>query len=112
VVVCATTSSGSIVKVAEGSFAVDEAGVKIILAELRKVPFGARRAERGVAIQRIEHTSVLAALGLAEGDELRSVNGYGFDNLVDAYVALRSTMRLEIGGTRNGKPLDLVIRVR
>ena len=73
------------------------------IAKMRMVP-----ADGGMQLQRIASDSVLAAVGVTEGDIIKAVNGVRITNMGDVANAVNSMMsgtRFDVSVTRGGKPL-------
>lgn len=69
----------------------------------------------GVKLFGIRRTSVLARLGLENGDVLRTINGYDMsspDKALEAYTRLRSSDRLTVSVQRRGTPMTLDFNIR
>ena len=80
------------------------------IAKMRMVP-----ADGGMQLQRIASDSVLAAVGVTEGDIIKAVNGVRITNMGDVANAVNSMMsgtRFDVSVTRGGKPLDLKYLVK
>jgi hypothetical protein len=68
----------------------------------------------GLRLIGVRPGSPAAALGLANRDVLQSINGTKIEsanNLLDLYAQLDKLSTVELGGTRNSKPLTLVLRL-
>lgn len=80
------------------------------IAKMRMVP-----ADGGMQLQRIAPDSVLAVVGVAEGDIIKAVNGVNITNMGDVANAVNSMMsgtRFDVSVTRGGKPIDLKYLVK
>jgi hypothetical protein len=69
----------------------------------------------GLRLIGVRPGSPAAALGLANRDVLTTINGTKIEsanNLLDLYAQLDKLSTVELGGTRDGKPLTLVLRLR
>ena len=70
---------------------------------------------RGVRVWAGRDDSILALLGLQNGDRLEAVNGYEFtssSNLLRAYADLRHESDFELRFQRNGRTIRHIYRVR
>lgn len=69
----------------------------------------------GFALRRFRPNSPLALLGAQRGDIIHSVNGAqltSIDQALGAYQKLRTSDDLTFSITRNGKPMDISVRIR
>ena len=70
----------------------------------------------GVKVYGIKAGSVLAMLGIENGDRLETLNGFEMSNpekMLEAYARLRSGAdKLQIHLTRNGKPINVDYTIR
>lgn len=85
-----------------------------LLRAARVIPHEEDGAIVGVKVYGVRRSSWLHAVGILNGDLVRSINGHRFtdpDSALDAYTRLRraDTYRVEL--TRRGQPLTLHIRV-
>jgi hypothetical protein len=68
----------------------------------------------GVKLSGIRRTSLLAKLGLQNGDLLRSINGYGLttpDDALNAYSKLRNASRLSLAIARHERAITLAYSI-
>jgi len=83
--------------------------------ELRKIRFRPASAGYGLQVEWITDYSVLAQLGVQEGDVIRAINGIVFHNAMDVVNSLHSLMESDqfvIEVTRSGAPALLQYVVR
>jgi general secretion pathway protein C len=69
----------------------------------------------GLRIESLRPDSPLAALGVASGDRLESVNGFHLGSpteILEAYAKLRVADRLRLAVTRQGRPVTLEYNVK
>lgn len=104
------------------AFAIDRGALERILdaqTELMRVPLvPEKQGDRviGVRLLRVKPGSALAALGLASGDVLQTVNGFETSDpqkILELYAHLRSgtTSELSLHVVRGGKPMNLDYKV-
>jgi general secretion pathway protein C len=111
-----------IAKVGPNEYVIERSAVDRILeaqAELMKQRIvQEKEGDRvvGVKISGIKAGSVLAMLGIENGDRLETLNGFEMSNpekMLEAYARLRSGAdKLQIHLTRNGKPLNVDYTIR
>lgn len=111
-----------IVKTGPNEYAIDRSAVDRILeaqGELMKQRIVQdKEGDRvvGVKIFGIKPGSVLAMLGIENGDRLETLNGYDMSNpekMLEAYARLRTGAdRLQIRLTRAGKPINVDYTIR
>ena len=80
------------------------------LAKVRMLP-----TENGMQLARLSENSILAKVGVAQGDVVSAVNGVQIMNVGDAANALNSMMngtRFDVTVIRDGKPLELRYQVK
>ncbi|HVV85254.1 MAG TPA: type II secretion system protein GspC [Kofleriaceae bacterium] len=68
----------------------------------------------GFKLYAIRPGGAYARIGLVNGDIVVSLNGLGLDNLdraLDAYTALRTATRVDVGILRRGKPMTLTVTI-
>ena len=109
-------------KVGPNEYVIDRSAVDRILeaqAELMKQRIvQEKEGDRvvGVKISGIKPGSVLAMLGIENGDRLETLNGFEMSNpekMLEAYARLRSGAdKLQIHLTRNGKPINVDYTIR
>lgn len=111
-----------ITKVDDTHVAITRAAVDGLLAD----PVGVARSARvvpsirngdpdGFKVYAIRPGSVLAALGLQNGDTIHGVNGEALssaDRALEIYAKVRVASRLEVELTRRGRPVTLTIDIR
>jgi hypothetical protein len=86
-----------------------------LMAGVRVVPYQVDDRPVGFRLYGIRSGSALAALGLVNGDVVRSVNGMPLaepDSALEAYSKLRSADYWDFGLTRRGRPARLVVLIR
>jgi len=85
------------------------------MGEFDKVRLRPAENGQGLQIQWINRDSILAQLGVQEGDVIRAINGIAFSNVMDIINALDSLMtsdQFTVGMMRNGAPISLQYLVR
>ena len=110
-----------IVKRGPGEYAIDRPTVDRILEaqqelmKARVIPEKEGDRIVGMTLSGIKTGSVLALLGLENGDRLESINGFEVsdpEKMLEAYVRLRLADRLTVHLTRRGKPTNLDYTIR
>jgi len=111
-----------IAKVGPNEYVIERSAVDRILeaqAELMKQRIvQEKEGDRvvGVRVFGIKSGSVLAMLGIENGDRLETLNGFEMSNpekMLEAYARLRSGAdKLQIHLTRNGKPINVDYTIR
>ncbi len=105
-----------IVRTGPGELTIDRPTVNRILeaqAELMKARIAPEKdGDRilGMKVTGIKPGSVLAQIGIENGDRLESVNGYEMSDpqrMLEAYARLRIADRLELRVSRGGKPAEI-----
>lgn len=69
----------------------------------------------GFKLYALRSTSMLAALGFANGDTIHRINGASLDSMdraLEVYTKLRDATRLDVELTRRGQPTTLTIEIR
>lgn len=82
------------------------------LAKVRMVP---TPDMSGMKLERLASDSVLARVGVAQGDVISAINGVSITNVADASNALNSLMagtRFDVTVLRGGKPVELRYQVK
>jgi type II secretion system protein C len=112
----------SIQNISDTEKVVDRAAVDKVLSDPTKFIRSVRvRPQKengkvvGFALRRFQPNSPLALLGAQRGDIIHSVNGVDLtsvDQALNAYQSLRSSNDLTFSITRNGKPMDIHIKVQ
>ena len=96
------------------SFDVPSAGTYLAGIDMNECPRDV--CVVGVKISGIKSGSVLAMLGIENGDRLETLNGFEMSNpekMLEAYARLRSGAdKLQIHLTRNGKPVNVDYTIR
>ncbi len=102
-------------------FVVTRRGADAILANMRIVAHSVHVNPElkggdaiGFRIVGMKTTSVLARLGLREGDVVQSLNGRDIstpDKALEAYAKLRSSRHLQVHLTRDGKSLPIDVKI-
>ena len=113
--------AASIRKLDAGHAEIPRAAVDEILANPMAFGRGARvlpSAKGGVAngfkIYAVKPGSIFARVGLTNGDTLTAIDGHPLDTVdraLEAYSALRTANRIELGVIRRGTPFTLVITI-
>jgi general secretion pathway protein C len=109
-------------KISDTEFTVDRSAVEMIMerqAELmgrtRLIPVKEGSKTAGFRFQRIPKDSLLGTLGLRNGDEVRTLNGYELGDpqrALEAYARLRNTDRLALVVRRGGKDMTIDFNIR
>ncbi|HTL33499.1 MAG TPA: type II secretion system protein GspC [Kofleriaceae bacterium] len=109
-------------KIDDNNYEIDKSLVDKILANPMGVAKGARVVPAvkngqpdGFKLYAIRPSSVYAKLGLANGDNLQSINGFELnsaDAALNAYTKLREATSLELNVTRRGKQMTLKYQIR
>ena len=117
----AEKSAARIRKLDAGHAEIPRAAVDEILANPMAFGRGARvlpSAKGGVAngfkIYAVKPGSIFARVGLTNGDTLTAIDGHPLDTVdraLEAYSALRTANRIELGVIRRGTPFTLVITI-
>ncbi len=90
------------------------AGPAQLIGAARIMPSIADGQPVGFKLYAMRPGSPLAALGLANGDTLRAINGIALtspDRALEAYTRLRAADRLTLELTRRGQPLTLTYQI-
>ena len=69
----------------------------------------------GFKIYAIRPSSFYARIGLANGDNIRTINGYDMtsaDKALEVYTKLRDAKKIEVALVRRGKPITLTITIK
>lgn len=69
----------------------------------------------GMQLNRVQPTSLLAQLGLRNGDVVRSINGFpltGPEKALQAYARLRTASEIHVQIERGGKPQSVDLHIR
>ena len=113
--------AASVRKIDAGHAEIPRAAVDEILANPMAFGRGARvlpSAKGGVAdgfkIYAVRPGSIFARVGLTNGDTITAIDGHPLDNVdraLEAYSALRTASRIELGVIRRGTPFTLVITI-
>lgn len=82
------------------------------IAKLRMVP---SEDSSGMKLDKLDSDSILAKVGVAQGDVINAINGVSISNVGDAANAMNSLMsgtRFDVTVIRDGKPLELRYQVK
>jgi general secretion pathway protein C len=85
-----------------------------LLRSVRVVPEQKDGKLVGLRLFGIRPSSLLATLGLKNGDRLESINGFSVaspEKALEAYARLRTASRLSVRLSRVGKPVDLSLNI-
>jgi len=114
--------AGKIARRSATEFDVDRAAVDAIMQEYSKLMRGTRvRPVQkdgklvGLGLRGIRPDSLLGKLGLKDGDQVRSINGFTLtspEKALQAYARLRTVDKLVVSIVRGNKPLSLDYRIR
>ncbi len=69
----------------------------------------------GLRVSRIRRGSLFETLGMKNGDELRSINGFDLTNpqrALEAYGRLRTAKKLKLSVNRNGSPVTIEFNIQ
>jgi general secretion pathway protein C len=109
-------------RVGPGTYRIERTAVEAILAQgpglmrsTRLKPAQANGKVVGFRLTRIPKGSLLDALGLEKGDQIRSVNGFALSGptaALQAYARLRTADHISVKGVRKGKPMELEYRIQ
>jgi general secretion pathway protein C len=109
-------------QIGEREFVLDRATVEEILAKQSDLTRGVRVApvsdgERvtGVRLARVAPDSLLGSLGMKNGDELRSINGFEMTDpqkALEAYARLRTSDNISVALQRGGKDTTIDIHIK
>ncbi len=86
-----------------------------LTAGVRVTPQTAGGATTGVKIFRLTPGNVLSMIGLQNGDELRSINGYNIGepkSALEAYAKLQTADRLTVQVVRGGSPTTFEYKIQ
>jgi general secretion pathway protein C len=111
-----------IARLGPGTFVIERSAVETILEQATKLlrsvrirPTQAGGKVVGFQLQRVAQGTLLDVLGLKNGDQIQSVNGFqlsGPAQALEAYARLRVAQNIRIKATRDGKPLELEYRIQ
>lgn len=85
-----------------------------LFRQLRVVPEQQNGKVVGLRLFGVRPNSLLATLGLKNGDRLETINGFSIANpeqALQAYARLRTAEHLRLRVTRAGKPLDIDLHI-
>jgi general secretion pathway protein C len=109
-------------KVDETNFNIDRTVVDKIIenqAELMKtariVPEQENGKVTGIRLLNIRPDTLLGKLGMAQGDMLRTINGFDMtspEKALEAYAKLRTAPQIQVGVVRNGKPVTIEYNIK
>jgi general secretion pathway protein C len=109
-------------KLSDGEFAVDRSAVDVIMNDYSRLMRGTRVLPvqkggkvSGLRLFGVREGSLLQTLGLRNGDEVQSINGFQLsspEKALQAYARLRTASHITVQIVRFGKPtsIDLAIR--
>ncbi len=112
---------GRIKKLDDTTFEVERALVRDLVsgsvkaAGLRISPITKDGKLEGLRVGGVRAGSVASGLGLLNGDVLQAINNTKIESantLLDVYAGLDRLSSVELSGTRRGKPLNLMLRLR
>jgi general secretion pathway protein C len=69
----------------------------------------------GLRVSRIRRGSLFETLGMKNGDELRTINGFDLTNpqrALEAYGRLRTAKKLKLSVNRNGSPVTIEFNIQ
>ena len=78
-----------------------------LATEARIVPYFENGESKGFKLYSIKPNSLIAKVGIMNGDIIRKVNGYDINSpekALQVYSLLKSENRISIDITRNGRP--------
>jgi general secretion pathway protein C len=114
--------ASKIKRLGPNEFAIERAAIDVIMAGYSSMLRGTRikpvqrdGTVRGISLQRILQGSLLEQLGLQNGDEVQSINGFALtspEQALKAYARLRTASSLRVSVVRNGRPVTLEYRIR
>jgi len=113
--------AGRIKKLSEGTYEVDRDVVRELVASagqgagVRALPVMKHGEITGLRFLGVKSTSVASAIGLKSNDVLSAIDGEPIktaQQLLDLYGKLDKLGRVELQGTRGGKPLVVSLRFR
>jgi general secretion pathway protein C len=105
----------------EHEFDVDRSAVEALIAnpaelmKTRVVPVKEGERVVGLRLGGIRPDSTLGALGLQNGDQLSSINGFEMNDpqkMLEAYSKLLHADHLSVAVVRNGKPVNLDLSIK
>jgi general secretion pathway protein C len=109
-------------KVSGMEFAVDRGAVDQIMNDYSKLMRGTRVTPvqkggrvTGVKLNGIRGNSLLQTLGLKNGDEVQSINGFKMtspEQALQAYAKLRTTSSIRVQVVRNGRPAVIEFAIK
>lgn len=108
-------------KIDDTTYEVDRSLVRELVgssggnAGARIFPISKNGKLEGLRLVGVKSTSVAAAIGLRSGDVLQAVNNTKIESantLLTLYSQLDQLNNVELAGTRGGKPLSLMLRLR
>jgi hypothetical protein len=82
---------------------------------IRMIPIVKNGEVQGVRMASVRAGSLPAAIGMKSGDVLDAINGdplKSAQQMLDLYAKLDQLDSVELGGTRAGKPLAIILRLR
>jgi general secretion pathway protein C len=114
--------AAKIQRVSATEFLIERSAVDQIISDYARLVRGARTrpvqvngALTGFRLGRIGPESLFGRLGLANGDEVRSINGFKLtspEKALRAYATLRTASRLSLQLVRQGRALTIDYRIR
>ncbi len=92
------------------------ADVDAVMHQVRALPHkGADGAVDGFRLAAIRRGSILAGLGIRNGDIVQAINGYpltGAEEAMQAFEGSKDATEFRIGIVRRGEPIELVYQIR
>jgi general secretion pathway protein C len=114
--------ASKIARVGPGSFRIERSAVEAILEEgtafvrsVRMRPVQANGKVVGFQLHRVRPGTLLEVLGLKDGDQVQSLNGFALDGparALQAYARLRTADEIRVTGLRGGKPFEIAYRIQ
>jgi general secretion pathway protein C len=112
----------SIKKVSDNRFRVDRSALDAFLGNgaallkgTRMVAVTDKAGAKNLRLSNVGKNSLLGTLGLKDGDQLQSINGFSVtdpEKALKAYARLRSTDDVRVVVQRGGKPMQIDIGIR
>lgn len=104
-------------KISDTKYEVERSAVNQIIQNYAQLGAGLRTKTSGggMRLTGIRQNSVLSAIGMKNGDNLKSINGYDMgdqDKALEAYSKLRTAGKLTIDVERDGAPTTIDISIK
>jgi general secretion pathway protein C len=108
---------GKIKNVGENQWVVERGAVEQIIQNYAKLAgsLRTRPTKEGMRLSGLKPDNILSKLGMKNGDNLQSINGFDMsdpEKAVDAYAKLRSAGKLDITVNRDGTPFTVGISIQ